>query len=330
MRMTNLRKRAADRRNAMSRVEHPPGARPFVPQRDLLVGGPSDQWRHLLARTALLRLLLIEPRVQHAFDNWVTRHGLRQPLETLITHLDTLALDAGLSSRTALFLPEAIRDTSRQQAVDQAFAAFWNGVPGNGVELAQDAYRLAEQLVTALRLSSEVYVPWLTLELLPWFFYSLHAQIEDRAVTLRYTVEPFPEVLTVRIDPRLSARQRARAQQQQVAIQLAATRERSTETKKRMPSRGGRHIATYVEWLVQNRLHCVSVQALARALLHSERDVLRSPNYDARQRVQYGMRQARTWLAAVAHSPASRPAPLGRRATSKGPTRRHRRRSPPR
>jgi len=326
--MTNLGKGAADRRNAMSRVELPPGARPFVPQRDLLVGGPSDQRRHLLARTALLRRLLIDPRVQHAFDDWATRHGLRQPLETLTTRLDTLAFDAGLSSRTALFPPKSIQDASTQQAVHQAHDAFWDGLTGNGVELGQDAYRLGEQLVTALRLS-EVYIPWLTLELLSWFFDSLCAQIEDRAVTRRYTEEPFPEVVTVRIDPRLSARQRARALQQQVAIQLAAARERSTETKQRMPSRDGRHIATYVEWLVQNRLHGVSVVALARALLRSE-GFLRSPNYDARQRVQYGMRQARTWLAAVAHSPASRPAPPGRSATSKGSTRHNRRRSPPR
>jgi len=326
--MTNLRKRAADRRNAMSRVELPPGARPFVPQGDLLVGGPSDQRRHLLARTALLRHLLIEPRVQHAFDKWAIRHGLRQPLETLTTRLDTLAVDAGLSSRTALFPPESIRDESTQQAVDQASEAFWNGVTGNGAELWQEAHRLVEQLVTALGLSAKC-VPWLTRELLSWFFDSLNAEIEDRAVTRRYAEEPFPEVVTVRIDPRLSARQRARALRQQVAIQRAAARERSTETKKKMPSRGGRHIATYVEWLVQNRLHGVSVLALARALLRSEGS-LRSPNYDARQRVQYGMRQARTWLAAVAHSPASRPAPPGRSATSKGSTRRHRRRSPPR
>jgi hypothetical protein len=327
--MTNLGKGAADPRNAMSRVELPPGARPFVPQRDLLVGGPSDQRRHLLARTALLRGLLSEPRVQHAFDNWVTRHGLRQPLETLTTRLDTLAFGAGLSSRTALFLPEAIQDASTQQAVHQAYDAFWDGLTGNWVELAQDAYRLGELLVTALRLS-EVYITWLTSELLSWFFDSLRAQIEDRAVTRRYTEEPFPEVVTARIDPRLSARQRARALQQQVAIQLAATSEQSTETKKKMPSCGGRHITTYVEWLVQNGLHRVSVRALARAQLRREGDVLRSPNYDARQRVQYGMRQARTWLAAVAHSPASRPAPPGRRATSKGSTRRNRRRSPPR
>ena len=312
----------------MSRVECPPGARPFVPQRDLLVGSPSDQRRHRLARTALLRRLLIEPTVQQAFDSWETRHGLRQPLETLTTRLDRLACDLGLNSRVALFAPESPLGASTETACQEAFKALWGGVNGNVVELVRDGHRLAEQLVIALGLSAEC-VTWLTWELLSWFFESLNAQIADRAVTRRYTEEPFPEVVTVRIDPRLSARQRARALQQQVAIQLAAARERSTETKKKMPSRGGRHIATYVEWLVQNRLHCVSVLALARAQLRSE-GFLRSPNYDARQRVQYGMRQARTWLAAVAHSPASRPAPPGRSATSKGSTRRNRRRSPPR
>jgi len=58
---------------------------------------------------------------------------------------------------------------------------------------------------------------------------------------------------------------------------------------------------------VQNGLHGVPVRALGRALLHSERDVLRSSNYDARHRVEYGIRQARTWLAAVAHTPSSGP-----------------------
>src|SRR5262249_23291721 len=97
---------------SMSRVELPPGARPFVPQRDLLQGGPSDQRRHRLARVALLGHLLREPMVQHAFHDWATRYGLRQPVEALTTRLDTLAFEAGLSSRTALFSPESTRDAS--------------------------------------------------------------------------------------------------------------------------------------------------------------------------------------------------------------------------
>src|SRR5439155_7333493 len=154
-------------------------------------------------------------------------------------------------------------------------------VTGNGVELCQDAYRLTEQLVTALGLEARC-IPWLACELLSWFFDSIRAQIEDRTVTRAYTEEPFPEVVAVRIDPRLSARQRSRAVREQVVIQLAAARERSTGTPKKMPNRGGQHISTYVEWLVQNGLHGVRVPALARALLRSERDVPRSPKYEAR------------------------------------------------
>ena len=75
----------------MSSVELRPGARPFVPQRDLLSGGPSDQRRHRLARVALLEHLLREPIVQEAFDSWATRYGLRQPMETLTERLNTLA-----------------------------------------------------------------------------------------------------------------------------------------------------------------------------------------------------------------------------------------------
>src|SRR5262249_6291369 len=101
----------------MSRVKLPPGARPFVPQRDLLVGGPRYQRRHLMARVALLRHLLRESMVQDAFDDWATRYGFGQPMETLTRRLDTLAFDAGLSSRTALFAPEATMDASTQQAV---------------------------------------------------------------------------------------------------------------------------------------------------------------------------------------------------------------------
>ena len=175
----------------MSRVELPPGARPFVPQRDLLVGGPSDQRRHLLARTALLRHLLREPIVQQAFENWETRYGLRQPLETLTTRLDAIAFDAGLTSRTALFPPESTRDASTQHAVQKALETFWN-VTGNWIELGQDAQRLSNGLVTALGLSAGC-IPWLTWELLSCFCDSLPAQIEDRAVTRRYTEEPFSE-----------------------------------------------------------------------------------------------------------------------------------------
>src|SRR5215831_6586743 len=98
---------------SMGRIELRPGARPFVPQRDLLMGEPSDQRRHRLARVALLGHLLLESVVQQAFDNWLTRYGLRQPLEALTTRLDTLAFDAGLSARTALFSPESTRDASR-------------------------------------------------------------------------------------------------------------------------------------------------------------------------------------------------------------------------
>jgi hypothetical protein len=299
------------------------GARPFVRQRDLLVGGPSDQRRHLLARVALLGHLLRESMVQHAFVNWATRYGLRQPLEALTTHHDALAFDAGLSSRTALFLPESTRDASKQQAVRQALEA-WS-VTGNWVELGQDARRLTDQLVTALGLSAGC-IPWLTLELLSGFCDSILAQIEDHAVTRRYTEEPFPQVFVVRIDPRWSER----AMRKQVLIQLAASRQQWTGTKKKMPERGGRHISTYVEWLVQNGLHGVSVRALARALLRRERDVLRSSNYDARHRVEYGIDQARTWLAAVAHTPSSRPAKPRHRTTQKRSTRGRRKTSRPR
>jgi hypothetical protein len=314
---------------SMSCVELRPGARPFVPQRDLLSGGPSDQRRHRLARVVLLDRLLREAMVLNAFDDWATQHGLRQPMETLTTRLDTLAFDAGLSSRTALFPPKSTLDASTQQAVHQALEAFWSGVTGNGVELGQDAHRLTEQLVTALGLSAGC-MSWLTLELLSWFLDSIRAEIEDRAVTRSYTEEPFPEVITVRIDPGLSARQRSCAMRQQMDIQLAAAREQSTGTEKKMPNRGGEHISAYVEWLVQHRLHGVPVAALARALLRSEGDVLRSSHYDARHRVQYGIRQARTWLAAVAHTPSSRPAQPRHRTTRKRSTRGRRKRSAPR
>ncbi len=291
----------------MSRVECPPGARPFVPQRDLLVGGPSDQRRHCLARAALLGHLLREPVVQHAFDDWATRYGLRQPLETLTTRLDTLAFDAGLSSRTALFSPESTRDALTKQAVDQAHEVFWNEVTANAVELVQDGRRLAERLATALRLSHAC-GPWLTEELLSWFFDSLTAQIKNRPVTRRYLDEPFDEVVALRIDPRMSARQRVHVIQQQVANHRAAEKKKSTA--KRMPKGRGQHIATYVGWLVQNGLHGVSVRALARALLRNEHGVPRSLDYDARRLIQYGITQARRWLAGVAtRTPVSSPAP---------------------
>lgn len=287
----------------MSRIELPPGARPFVPQRDLLVGGPSDQRRHVLARVALVGRLLREPLVRDAFDTWATRHGFREPLETLTTRLDTLAIEAGLSSRTALFAPESTLDASTQTARHEAFEAFWNDLTGSAAELVQDGRRLAERLVTALRLS-DLCGPWLTVELLSWFFDSLRAQIEDRAVTRRYTENPFPDVVALRGDPRLSARQR-------------------------MPNHGGQHIATYVERLVQNGLHGASVRTLGRAQLRSEGG-LRSPNYDGRHRIQYGKSQARRWLAAVARIPESRPPRPRRRTTKKRSTQRRRRRSPPR
>jgi hypothetical protein len=261
--------------------------------------------------------------VQEAFDDWATRYGFRQPMETLTRRLDTLAFDAGLGSRTALFPPESTLDASTQQAVRQAFEAFWSGVTGNGVELCQDVHSLTEKLVTALGLLASC-LPWLTLELLSCFFDSIRAEIEDRAITRAYTEEPFPKFVTVRMDPRLSARQWSRMRQQV----LAAARDQSTGTKKKMPNRGGRHIAIYVEWLVQNGLHGVAVRALARALLRSERDVLRSSVYDARHRVQYGIRQARTWLAAAAHIPSSRPAQPRHRTTRKRSTRGRRKRSP--
>jgi hypothetical protein len=265
--------------------------------------------------------------VQHAFDNWASRHGLRRPLETLTGRLDAIAADADLSSRTALFAPDSTLDVSTQLAVHQALEAFWNGATGNAAELVQDGCRLAERLATALRLS-DVCGPWLTGELLSWFFDSLTAQIHDRAVTRRYAEEPFRKGVTVHIDPRLSARQRSRDLQQQVADELAAAKAQSTAGK--MPKSGGLYIDTYVEWLVKNGLHGVSVMALARALLRSEHDVPRSPNYDARRRVQYGITQARRWLAAVARLPSSRPAQPRRRTTRKRSTRRRRRRSPPR
>jgi hypothetical protein len=291
------------------------------------MGGPSDQRRHRLARVALLDHLLRESVVQHAFDNWFTRYGLRQPLETLTLCLDRLALDAGLTSRTALFTESTV-DAATQQAIHEAYQAFWVAVNGNGLELIRDGYHLAEQLVTALGLS-EVCIAWLTGEMVSWFFDSLRAQMENRAVTRRYTEEPFHEVLTVRIDPRMTARQQSRDMQQQVANQLAMATKQSAVSGKKMPKRGG-HIATYVEWLVENKLHRVPVLALARALLHRERDVPRSPNYDARQRVQYGINQAQTWLAAVASLPSSRSAQPRRRTTRKSSTSRRRRSSPPR
>src|SRR5262249_47335393 len=141
--------------------------------------------------------------------------------------------------------------------------------------------------------------------------------VRSRAGTRR---SPSTRNLTVRIDPRMSARQRSRAMQQQIDTQLAAAREQSPGNKKRMPKRGGRHIATYVEWLVQPGLHGVRMPALARTLLRSERDVPRSSKYDARQRIQYGLGQARTLLALVARLPSSRPAQPKRRTTRKSST----------
>jgi hypothetical protein len=264
--------------------------------------------------------------VQDAFDDWAARYGLCQLMETLTRRLDTLAFDAGLSSRTALFVPEPSRDSSTQEAVHQALETFWSGVTGNGVELCQDAHRLTEKLVTALRLSAGC-IPWLALELLSCFFDSIRAHIEDRAVTRAYTEKPFPEVVTVRIDPRLSTRQRSRALRHQV---LAAAREQSTGAKrKKLPKGGGRYILTYVKWLVQNGLHGVRVSRLARALLASEPG-LRSSNYDARHRVQYGIMQARIWLAAVEHTPSSRLARPKHPTTRERSTSGCRRRSRPR
>jgi hypothetical protein len=242
--------------------------------------------------------------VQQAFDDWATRQGFREPLETLTTRLDIIAAGAGLSSRTALFSPESTLNAPTEAARHEVVEAFWRGVTGNPVELTWDGRRLTEQLVTALRLS-EVCIPWLTWELLSWFCDGLRAQMETRPVARRYTEASFPELVTVQIDPRMSPRQRSRAVQQQVTTQLAATREQSAV--KRMPSRDGQNIATYVESLVKNRLHGVSVMALARALLRSEPDVPRSPNYDAHRRVQYGIAQARTWLARAVPVPSPRP-----------------------
>jgi hypothetical protein len=314
----------ANRRNA-SRVELPPGARPFVPQRDLLVGEASLQRRHLLARTALLRRLLIEPRVQQAFDDWETRHGFHAPLETLTIRLDRLASDVGLSSRTDLFAPESTLDAATKTARREAFEAFWSGVNGNAVELIRAGHRLAQQLLTALGLSA-VCIPWLTWELLSWFFDSIAARIKHHAVTRRYTEKPCPEVVTVRIDPRMSARRQPLDSREQGDQQRAAVNAVTVET--RMPSGDWRYIDGYVGWLLQQRLHGVSVRALARVRLRDERDVPRSATYDARHRVQYGIRQARTWLAAVAHTPSSRPS-AETRTTRQRSTRRRRKRSPP-
>jgi hypothetical protein len=279
----------------------------------------------VLARVALVGRLLREPLVRDAFDTWATRHGLREPLETLTTRLAGIATDAGLGSRTALWSPESLQDVSTQQAVHEAYEAFRNGLAGSGVELILDSGRLADQLATALKLP-EGCVPWLALELFSWFFDSLRGEIENRPVLRRYSEEPFP--VTVQIDPRMSARERSRAMQQQVATQLRASREQSTG--KKMPTRGGLHITNYVNWLVDHGLHRVSVMVLARALLRSERDVPRSFNYDAHRRVQYGISQARTWLAAVARIPSSRPPQPERQPTRKRSTRGRRRRSPPR
>jgi hypothetical protein len=250
----------------------------------------------------LLGHLLGEPIVQHAFDNWATCHGFRRPLKTLTTRLDTLASNAGLDSRAALFAPESTLDAT-QTATHEAFEAFWTGMTGNAVELVRDGYGLAEQLVAELGLSAEC-VPWLALELLSWFFDWLRAHIEGRAVTRRYAEQPFPDVVALRRDPRLSARQRT-------------------------PNHGGRHIATYVELLVQNGLHGASVKALGRATLRNEGG-LRSPSYDGRHRIQYGKSQARRWLAAVARVPSPRSAQPRRRTTKKRATQRRRRRFPPR
>jgi hypothetical protein len=263
------------RSEALRRIELRPGARPFIPQRDLLVGDATEQRRHRLARVALLRRLLAEPIVQHDFDDWTTLYGLRQPLERATTRLDALVKNAGLSSRAALFSPDCTCDPVTEQGMIEAAKTFLDGMTGNGVPLVLDAGRLGEQLVTILGLSPDCR-QWLTRELLAWFFLSLLAQIEDRAITLQYTEVPFPQVVTGPTESRL--------------------RQESPKFKKKMPNNDGRYIATYVEWLVQNRLHGVRVRALARALLSGEGDVLRSPNYDARHRVQYGIKQARTWL----------------------------------
>jgi hypothetical protein len=236
--------------------------------------------------------------VEQALGAWTSRYRLREPLEMLTRRLDAIAADIGLSSRSALFAPASVLDTFTQQAVDGAHEAFLAGVTGNGTELVMDGRRVAERLVTALRISKADCLPWLTCELLSWFFDSVTAQIENRPLTRRYTDEPFSDVVAVRINPRMSPRRKLREGRQQLANHLAAEREKSTA--KRMPKSGGQHIDTYLDWLVQNGLHGVSVRALARELLVIERGVSPSDSYDAHRRVQYGIARAREWLAAVA------------------------------
>src|SRR5262249_46172366 len=155
---------------------------------------------------------------------------------------------------------------------------------------------------------------------------SLHRRLQ----LLTQILQPHPRVGILSNPDEPATEPEMQQTQQQMDTQLAAAREQSPGNKKRMRNRGGRHIATYVEWLVQNGLHGVPVPALARARLRSERDVPRSSKYDARRRVQYGIRQARTWLAAVAHAPSSRPAQPRHRTTRKRSTRDRRKRSPPR
>lgn len=311
-----------------SRIKLPPGARPFVRQRDLLVGEPSEQRRHRLARGALHRHLLGKRTVQQIFDNWVKCHGLREPLDEVITRLDTVAAGAGLPARAALFTPESPLDALTQTARHETVEAFWSRVSGRrAVELVLDGYCLGVVLVTALGLSASC-VRWLTLELLSWFFDSLTAQIQGRTVTRQYLEVPFPYGVAGRRDPRSSARQRPRASTQ-VAEPPAAASEPSARSKRRMPTRDGRHIASYVEQLVQHGLHHASVRKLAQAQLRGEADVPRSADYDGRQRVQYGLRQARAWLAGVACAPLPSPAQPTRRPATKRSTPPRPRRSPP-
>jgi len=143
-----------------------PHRRLLIRARDRVDAGVTIRARHLLARTALLRRLLKDPRVLAAFDAWSDQFGLTPIREPLIQQLDALATDLGLRSRAGLFDPNTTPpiDAGIRARCDNLCTSFVETLDQQTTPLG-DVAVVVGVLLDALRLPRR---PWLGLELLLW------------------------------------------------------------------------------------------------------------------------------------------------------------------
>lgn len=279
-------------------------SRPFVEIADTLIGRPSDQHRHAIARTAFMRVLLDDARVIAVFEEWGRQTGLTEAATAVGKAGDTVAAATGMTSRAALFEPTYQAPRERETAAPFAQFAERLGRYHERIDCATKVRLVNPTPHHLVQRTLGLPWPWVAIELVDSFYRSVHAIATGRVIVRRLWAEPtYPRapaqgfVFAPSADePARNARRRFERESAEYRQALLGVERSEADGRFR---KGCEQIVRDAQWFYRARVKhpADSIRVLAQAYhasTHGDRAV--SGRTDSRSVVQNGIKRAERLL----------------------------------